>query len=62
MAGGDIQRLPLEPLARTISGALAGAATAIGLADDPEAIRADFELVVARLLLWLRPSESPLPG
>jgi len=62
MKGGDIQQLPLEPLARTISGALAGAATAIGLADDPIAVRADFELVVARLLFGLRPSDTPLPG
>lgn len=62
MAGGDIQELPLEPLARTISGALAGAATAIGLAHDPEAVRADFELVVARLLFGLRPSDTPVPG
>ncbi len=58
MDGGDIERLPLEPLARTISGALAGAATAIGLADDPAAVRADFEQVIARLLFGLRPGES----
>jgi AcrR family transcriptional regulator len=62
MAGGDIEPLPLEPLARTISGALAGAATAIGLADDPIAVRADFELVVARLLDGLRPGATPMPG
>jgi AcrR family transcriptional regulator len=52
---GDIEPLPLEPLARTISGALAGAATAIGLAEDPEVVRAEFEQVVARLLFGLRP-------
>ncbi|MBV9313790.1 MAG: TetR/AcrR family transcriptional regulator [Pseudonocardia sp.] len=55
MESGDIERLPLEPLARTISGALAGAATAIGLAADPEQVRADFEQVITRLLLGLRP-------
>lgn len=56
MDSGDIERLPLEPLARTISGALAGAATAIGLAADPEQVRADFEQVIARLLYGLRPA------
>lgn len=54
MDAGELEQLPLEPLARTISGALAGAATAIGLAEDPAAVRADFETVVARLLYGLR--------
>lgn len=58
MDGGDIERLPLEPLARTLSGALAGAATAIGLAADPSRVRADFEQVIARLLFGLRPAEN----
>ncbi len=60
MDSGDIERLPLEPLARTISGALAGAATAIGLATDPRQVRADFEQVIARLLFGLRPAGSPV--
>jgi AcrR family transcriptional regulator len=59
MDGGDIERLPLEPLARTISGALAGAATAIGLAEDPIAVRSDFEQVIARLLFGLRSPDKP---
>lgn len=63
MDAGELEPLPLEPLARTISGALAGAATAIGLAEDPNAVRAEFEQVVARLLFGLRPAGlPPLPG
>jgi AcrR family transcriptional regulator len=62
MDGGDIERMPLEPLARTISGALAGAATAIGLAEDPQRVRSDFEQVISRLLVGLRPAESPVAG
>ena len=55
MDAGQIERLPLDPLARTISGALAGAATAMSVADDPQRVRAEFEEVIARLLTGLRP-------
>lgn len=51
---GEIEPLPVDPLARTLSGGLAGAATAIGEADDPETVRAEFEQVIARTLRGLR--------
>jgi AcrR family transcriptional regulator len=56
MDAGQIERLPIDPLARTLSGALAGAATAMSLAEDPQRVRAEFETVIARLLAGLRPS------
>jgi hypothetical protein len=52
-----IEQLPVEPLARTVSGALVGAATAMSVADDPVRVRAEFELVIARVLRGLRPPE-----
>jgi len=55
MDAGQIERLPIDPLARTLSGALAGAATAMSVAPDPERVRAEFEQVIARLLEGLRP-------
>jgi AcrR family transcriptional regulator len=58
MDAGQIERLPLDPLARTLSGALAGAATARSVADDPQQVRAEFEQVIARLLAGLRPQAS----
>lgn len=58
MDAGEIERLPLDPLARTLSGALAGAATAMSIADDPQRVRAEFEEVIARLLAGLRPLAS----
>jgi AcrR family transcriptional regulator len=55
MDAGQIERLPLDPLARTLSGALAGAATAMSIAEDPQRVRAEFEQVITRLLVGLRP-------
>jgi AcrR family transcriptional regulator len=55
MDAGQIERLPIDPLARTLSGALAGAANAMVVAPDPQQVRAEFELVIARLLEGLRP-------
>jgi AcrR family transcriptional regulator len=55
MDEGYLDRLPIDPLARTLSGALAGAATAMSVADDPQRVRAEFEHVIARLLEGLRP-------
>jgi len=55
MDAGAIERLPIDPLARTLSGGLAGAATAMSIAEDPQRVRAEFELVIARLLQGLRP-------
>lgn len=55
MDAGQIERLPIDPLARTISGALVAAATAMVVAPDPERVRGEFELVIARLLQGLRP-------
>ncbi|HEY2207212.1 MAG TPA: TetR/AcrR family transcriptional regulator [Pseudonocardia sp.] len=60
MDGGQIVRLPVEPLARTMSGALAGAATAMSVAEDPARVRAEFEQVIARLLQGLRPAPEGL--
>jgi AcrR family transcriptional regulator len=57
MDAGVIEQLPVEPLARTVSGALVGAATAMSVADDPVRVRAEFELVIARVLQGLRPPE-----
>jgi AcrR family transcriptional regulator len=57
MDAGVIEQLPVEPLARTVSGALVGAATAMSVADDPVRVRAEFELVIARVLRGLRPPE-----
>jgi AcrR family transcriptional regulator len=57
MDGGYLERLPIDPLARTLSGALSGAATAMSVADDPERVRAEFEQVIARLLDGLRPRD-----
>jgi AcrR family transcriptional regulator len=54
MDAGQIERLPIDPLARTLSGALAGAATAMSVAADPQRVRAEFEQVIARLLEGLR--------
>ncbi|WP_051580111.1 TetR/AcrR family transcriptional regulator [Pseudonocardia acaciae] len=58
MDAGQIERLPIDPLARTISGALAGAATAMSVAVDPQRVRAEFEQVIARLMQGLRPLGS----
>jgi AcrR family transcriptional regulator len=55
MDAGDIERLPIDPLARTLSAALASAATAIGCAPDPKRVREEFELVIGRLVRGLRP-------
>jgi AcrR family transcriptional regulator len=55
MEAGQIERLPIDPLARTVSGALAAAATAMSVAVDPQRVRAEFEQVIARLLRGLRP-------
>jgi AcrR family transcriptional regulator len=58
MDAGQIVRLPIEPLARTLSGALASAATAMGVSDEPQRTREDFEQVIARLLQGLRPADQ----
>jgi AcrR family transcriptional regulator len=58
MDAGYLERLPVDPLARTLSGALAGAATAMSAADDPQRVRAEFELVIGRMLEGLRPREA----
>jgi AcrR family transcriptional regulator len=58
MDAGYLERLPVDPLARTLSGALAGAATAMSAADDPQRVRAEFELVIGRMLEGLRRRES----
>jgi AcrR family transcriptional regulator len=60
MDAGLIERLPIEPLARTLSGALVGAAAAMTEADDPARVRADFELVISRMLRGLAPNPAPL--
>jgi AcrR family transcriptional regulator len=58
MDANQIDRLPIDPLARTISGALAGAATAMSVAGDPQRVRAEFEQVIARIVEGLRPLEA----
>jgi AcrR family transcriptional regulator len=58
MEAGLIERMPIDPLARTISGALAAAAAAVSEAADPQRVRAEFEQVIGRLLRGL----APLPG
>lgn len=55
MEAGQIERLPIDPLARTVSGAMAAAATAMSVAVDPQRVRAEFEQVITRLLGGLRP-------
>jgi AcrR family transcriptional regulator len=62
MDAGLIDRLPIDPLARTLSGALAGAATAMSVADDPQRVRTEFEQVIARLLTGLRPAGDRSPA
>lgn len=59
MDAGVIERLPIDPLARTISGALAGAATAMGVAPDPARVREEFELVISRMMQGLRKDNPP---
>jgi AcrR family transcriptional regulator len=55
MEAGLIERMPIDPLARTISGALAGAAASVSEAVDPQRVRAEFEQVILRLLRGLAP-------
>ncbi|HEY1972359.1 MAG TPA: TetR/AcrR family transcriptional regulator [Pseudonocardia sp.] len=57
MDAGVIERLPVVPLARTVSGALAGAAATMNESDDPLRVRADFELVISRMLKGLAPTQ-----
>ena len=56
MDAGLIERMPIDPLTRTISGALAGAAAAVSEATDPQRVRVEFEQVIGRLLDGLAPS------
>jgi AcrR family transcriptional regulator len=61
MDAGYLERLPIDPLARTLSGALAGAATAMSVAEDPQLVRTEFEQVIFRVLEGLRPRDR-VPG
>jgi AcrR family transcriptional regulator len=59
MDSGLIERMPVDPLARSLGGALAAAACAMSEAEDPRGVRDGFEEVLTRMLRGLAPAAPP---